>query len=82
MLQKNPQSAAIIRAIVGLGRGLSMDIIAEGVETLEQLSFLSEEGCHALQGYLIGRPHPIEAYAIEVGRSAAIAGTVRRHHRR
>ncbi|TIU29360.1 MAG: EAL domain-containing protein, partial [Mesorhizobium sp.] len=63
MIQKNPQSAAIIRAIVGLGRGLSMHIIAEGVETLEQLTFLSEEGCNALQGYLIGRPHPIEAYA-------------------
>ncbi|MBZ9820804.1 putative bifunctional diguanylate cyclase/phosphodiesterase [Mesorhizobium sp. CA4] len=78
MIQKNPQTAAIIRAIVGLGRGLSMDIIAEGVETLEQLSFLSDEGCHALQGYLIGRPHPIEAYANEVGRFAAKAGTLRR----
>ncbi|MDX8514322.1 sensor domain-containing protein [Mesorhizobium captivum] len=82
MIQKNPQSAAIIRAIVGLGRGLSMDIIAEGVETLEQLSFLSDEGCHALQGYLIGRPHPIEAYADEVGRFAATVATARRHRRR
>ncbi|MBZ9849453.1 EAL domain-containing protein [Mesorhizobium sp. CA14] len=79
MIQKNPQTVAIIRAIVGLGRGLSMDIIAEGVETLEQLSFLSDEGCHALQGYLIGRPHPIEAYADEVGRFAAKeTGTARR----
>ncbi|CDX32533.1 Diguanylate cyclase/phosphodiesterase [Mesorhizobium sp. SOD10] len=82
MIQKSPQTVAIIRAIVGLGRGLSMDIIAEGVETLEQLSFLSEEGCHALQGYLIGRPHPIEAYADEVGRFAATAATARRHRRR
>jgi diguanylate cyclase (GGDEF)-like protein/PAS domain S-box-containing protein len=71
MISKNAQSAAIIRAIVGLGRGLSMNIIAEGVETLEQLNFLSEHGCNALQGYLIGRPHPIEHYAKEVGRAVA-----------
>ncbi|MDX8525936.1 EAL domain-containing protein [Mesorhizobium sp. MSK_1335] len=77
MIQKNPQSAAIIRAIVGLGRGLSMHIIAEGVETIDQLDFLSEEGCDALQGYLIGRPYPIEAYANEVGRPAAIASVAR-----
>ncbi|SFP63130.1 EAL domain, c-di-GMP-specific phosphodiesterase class I (or its enzymatically inactive variant) [Mesorhizobium sp. NFR06] len=82
MIQKNPQTVAIIRAIVGLGRGLSMDIIAEGVETLEQLTFLSEEGCHALQGYLIGRPHPIEAYADEVGRPAAMAGIAARRRTR
>jgi diguanylate cyclase (GGDEF)-like protein/PAS domain S-box-containing protein len=81
MISKNAQSAAIIRAMVGLGRGLSMHIIAEGVETLEQLSFLSEEGCHALQGYLIGRPYPIEHYAREVGKAAAgspMAGQQRR----
>lgn len=82
MIEKNPQSAAIIRAIVGLGRGLSMHIIAEGVETLEQLTFLSEEGCNALQGYLIGRPYPIEAYANEVGRPAALAGSARPRRRR
>ncbi len=72
MIQKNPHSAAIIRAIVGQGRGLSMHIIAEGVETFEQLNFLIEEGCNALQGYLIGRPYPIEAYANEVGRPEGI----------
>ncbi|WP_192357309.1 sensor domain-containing protein [Mesorhizobium mediterraneum] len=65
---ENPQSAAIIRAIVGLGRDLSMHIVAEGVETIDQLSFLTKEGCTALQGYLIGRPHPIELYAKEVGK--------------
>ncbi|SFL09761.1 PAS domain S-box-containing protein/diguanylate cyclase (GGDEF) domain-containing protein [Mesorhizobium albiziae] len=70
MLQQNPQSAAIIRAIVGLGRDLSMYIVAEGVETFDQLSFLTEEGCSALQGYLIGRPYPIELYAKEVGKRA------------
>ncbi|MFK0692855.1 EAL domain-containing protein [Mesorhizobium sp. IMUNJ 23033] len=82
MVEEHPHSAAIIRAIVGLGRGLSMHIIAEGVETLEQLNFLSDEGCNALQGYLIGRPYPIEAYAKEVGRAAAMPRAANRRRRR
>lgn len=73
MLQKNPQSAAIIRAVVGLGRGLSMHVIAEGVETFDQLRFLSDEGCNAVQGYLIGRPHPIAEYAKVVGKPLSVA---------
>src|SRR6202790_3599785 len=44
-LGRNPQSAAIVRAVIGLGHGLEMSIVAEGVETQEQLGFLSEEGC-------------------------------------
>ena len=44
-------------------------IVAEGVETQEQLSFLSDEGCDAVQGYFIGRPQPIGQYAAVVGRS-------------
>jgi diguanylate cyclase (GGDEF)-like protein/PAS domain S-box-containing protein len=71
MIQKNPQSTAIIRAIVGLGRDLAMRILAEGVETLSQLDFLKDEGCNSMQGYLIGRPCPIETYAKEIGKFAA-----------
>lgn len=47
---------AISRAIIGLGRGLSMDVIAEGIETLEQMDFLREEGCRYVQGYWFSRP--------------------------
>jgi diguanylate cyclase (GGDEF)-like protein/PAS domain S-box-containing protein len=68
MIKKNPQSAAIIRAIVGLGRGLSMNIVAEGVETADQLDFLRAEDCNEVQGFLVGRPFPIEKYAEQVGR--------------
>ncbi|HYW64213.1 MAG TPA: EAL domain-containing protein [Bradyrhizobium sp.] len=68
-LGRNPQSAAIVRAVIGLGHGLEMSIVAEGVETREQLAFLAEEGCNAVQGYLIGKPAPIVQYAALVGRA-------------
>ncbi len=61
-LTSNDQSAAIVRAVLGLGRGLNLPITAEGVETGEQLAFLSAESCDHVQGYLIGRPQPIDAY--------------------
>jgi diguanylate cyclase (GGDEF)-like protein/PAS domain S-box-containing protein len=70
-IKENPQSGAIIRAIVGLGRGLSMNIVAEGVETAAQLDFLRAEECNEVQGYLVGRPHAIEYYAEQVGRKPA-----------
>src|SRR6202048_2601696 len=67
-LGRNPQSAAIVRAVIGLGHGLEMSIVAEGVETQEQLGFLANEGCDAVQGYFIGKPLPIGQYAALVGR--------------
>ena len=62
-LGRNPQSAGIIRAVIGLGHGLEMTIVAEGVETEEQLGFLADEGCDAVQGYFIGKPLPIAQYS-------------------
>jgi diguanylate cyclase (GGDEF)-like protein/PAS domain S-box-containing protein len=47
---------AISRAIIGLGRGLSMDVIAEGIETSAQMDFLRDEGCRYVQGYWFSRP--------------------------
>jgi diguanylate cyclase (GGDEF)-like protein/PAS domain S-box-containing protein len=73
-LGRNPQSAAIIRAVISLGHGLEMSIVAEGVETEEQLGFLADQGCDAVQGYFIGRPLPIAQYAAMVGRT--VAGTM------
>jgi diguanylate cyclase (GGDEF)-like protein len=67
-LESNPQSAAIVRAVLGLGRGLGLPVIAEGVETEGQRTFLAGEGCKDIQGYLIGRPSDIVEYAELVGR--------------
>ena len=52
-------SLEIIRAVVGLGRALNMTILAEGVETPEQLAALRDEGCDEVQGYLFSKPVPV-----------------------
>jgi EAL domain-containing protein (putative c-di-GMP-specific phosphodiesterase class I) len=74
-----PQAAAIVRAVLGLGRGLGLPVIAEGVETSEELSFLGLEGCTEAQGYLFGRPVPITELASLISGSGAVsAGTLMR----
>jgi diguanylate cyclase (GGDEF)-like protein/PAS domain S-box-containing protein len=75
-LQSSPQSATIVRAIIGLGRGLDLPIVAEGVETAEQLAFLRKEACDEVQGFLIGKPLPISDYSEKVGRNAEAARAV------
>jgi len=62
-LERSAQSATIIRAVIGLARGLELPVLAEGVETKEQLAFLAKENCDQVQGFLIGRPLPIADYA-------------------
>jgi diguanylate cyclase (GGDEF)-like protein/PAS domain S-box-containing protein len=52
----DPDSAAIVRAVIQLARSLRLGIIAEGVETEAQLAFLRDEGCEDVQGYLLSRP--------------------------
>jgi len=61
-----PQSRAIIRAVLTIGESLSIPVLAEGVETAEQLAFLRDQGCNEVQGYLLGRPQP-EADALSHG---------------
>lgn len=52
----DPEDAAVVRAIIYLGRSFGMEVIAEGVETEEQYAFLKEESCGEVQGYLFGKP--------------------------
>jgi diguanylate cyclase (GGDEF)-like protein/PAS domain S-box-containing protein len=66
-LENNRQSAAIVRAVVSLAHGLGLPVIAEGVESSAQLEFLTRETVDEVQGYLLGRPHPIEHYAELIG---------------
>ena len=65
-LQRNAQrdltidsdDASIVQAIIAMGRQLDMHVVAEGVETEEQLEFLRQHGCEEIQGYLMSRPLP------------------------
>ncbi|MFY9294494.1 MAG: EAL domain-containing protein [Methylorubrum rhodinum] len=58
----NEQAKAIVRSVLGLGRGLGLPVLAEGVETAAELRFLADENCQAAQGYLMGKPGPIEDF--------------------
>ncbi|MBF0445814.1 MAG: EAL domain-containing protein, partial [Magnetococcales bacterium] len=55
--------SAIVSAIVSMAKSLKLRVVAEGVETVEQLEFLKKIGCHELQGYLISRPIPAEEFS-------------------
>ncbi|MBW7946765.1 MAG: EAL domain-containing protein [Sphingomonadaceae bacterium] len=64
-IETDAEDAAISRAIIGLAGSLGLDVVADGVETQQQLDFLRRHGCDYAQGYLIGRPGPasgVEAY--------------------
>ena len=55
-LDGSSSGEAIIEAIIGLGRALSLTVTAEGVETQEQLELLTRLNCHQAQGFYLGRP--------------------------
>ena len=59
-IEGDTRSAALVRTVVDLGSRLGMDVVAEGVETPGQLVELSALGCRFVQGWLIGRPVPID----------------------
>lgn len=73
-LGESPESVAIVRTIASLGSVLGVETTAEGVETEEQLDFVRECGCTAVQGYYFGKP----CLAWEVGRTIETLNMVRR----
>ncbi|MGR9052140.1 MAG: EAL domain-containing protein, partial [Gammaproteobacteria bacterium] len=59
---KNKNDGAIVRTILTLGQTLGMKVVAEGVESFEQLEYLRNNGCLYFQGYLFGKPMPLESF--------------------
>jgi diguanylate cyclase (GGDEF)-like protein len=64
---------AIAQAIVSLSRAMGLPVMAEGVESEEQLEYLTSLGCHIYQGYLFSRPVPLEAFEKLLDRQAGMA---------
>ena len=69
-LPQDAENAAITRAIIAMAHGLKMVVVAEGVETDEQLLMLEEYGCDMAQGYFLGHPSPHDAITAMLARQA------------
>ena len=76
-LPGDKDDAAIAMAVIAMGRSLELVVIAEGVETEEQLEFLKDRDCDQLQGFLFSRPLPPDDFATFLEDRRASAGTVR-----
>jgi diguanylate cyclase (GGDEF)-like protein len=67
-----PKDTAITKTIIALGRRLGLRVVAEGVETKEQLAFLASRKCNEVQGYLLSKPLPAHEFVLFLERQASI----------
>ena len=72
-MEEEPEISAIVSAVIGLASSLSIEVVAEGIETQAQMALLLEKGCRIGQGFLFGRPIPNEQIAIVGGSRARAA---------
>ena len=72
-LTTDPDDAAIVTAILAMSKSLGVDVIAEGIETEEQLAELKRLGCHRGQGFLLAMPMNAAAVSLLLGRPASVA---------
>jgi diguanylate cyclase (GGDEF)-like protein len=72
----NPDDAAIVEAIILMANSLKLDVVAEGVETEDQLKFLREQGCKVVQGFLFSRPLPADEMYVYLNSEEEGAGSV------
>nr|WP_246599035.1 EAL domain-containing protein [Methylogaea oryzae] len=70
----NPDDAAIVRMIIAIATSLNLKVIAEGVETAQQLSYLREQHCHEVQGYYFSKPVAADQAALLLESDGVIAG--------
>ena len=61
-VMQDHHSAELVKVIILMAHGMGLDVVAEGVETSEQANFLNNHGCHLGQGYLFGKPMPLEVF--------------------
>ena len=61
-IDRDPQSRALCQSVVGIGKALGLDVVAEGVETAAQLAALSGFGCGFAQGFVVARPMPLSGF--------------------
>lgn len=63
-IAENTRSRCVVKAMITMAHGLSMDVVAEGVETAEQFDILNDLGCDVVQGYLFSRPLPASEFNV------------------
>lgn len=72
-IRSGEDGACIVNAIIAMAHGLKLDIVAEGVETNEQLAYLKQLGCHQIQGFIHGAARPAEVIGKSLNRRPAKA---------
>ncbi len=75
-LPSNQNDIAITSAVIALGHNLGLEVIAEGVETAEQLQYLTEHQCDFIQGYFLSRPLPANKVVLQFTKSGKTSDSI------